>query len=132
MLLRSVSPGYDINSEHSSVPYHVLLVLSVVLVAQPCLILCSSMEPTSVHRILQARILEWVAISLSRGWIFPIQGSNLGLPHCRQFLYRLSHKGSPVLDALNVPPFFLTLSFDSGTFVSSILQTRKLRHRKDK
>ena len=27
--------------------------------------------------------------------IFPIQGSNSGLPHCRQFLYQLSHKGSP-------------------------------------
>ena len=27
--------------------------------------------------------------------IFPIQGSNLGLPHCRQILDYLSHKGSP-------------------------------------
>ena len=26
--------------------------------------------------------------------IFPTQGSNLGLPHCRQTLYRLSHQGS--------------------------------------
>ena len=25
--------------------------------------------------------------------IFPIQGSNLGLPHCRQILYCLSHQG---------------------------------------
>ena len=38
---------------------------------------------SSVHGILQARILEWVAISFSRG-IFPTQGSNPGLPHCRQ------------------------------------------------
>ena len=28
--------------------------------------------------------------------IFPIQGSNLGLLHCRQTLYSLSHQGSPV------------------------------------
>jgi len=35
--------------------------------------------------ILQARILEWVVIPLSRG-IFPTQGSNLGLLHCRQIL----------------------------------------------
>ena len=28
--------------------------------------------------------------------IFPTQGSNPGLPHCRQILYQLSHKGSPV------------------------------------
>ena len=29
--------------------------------------------------------------------IFPTQGSNLGLPHCRQMLYRLSYQGSPTL-----------------------------------
>ena len=38
-----------------------------------------------VPGILQARILEWVAISCSRG-IFQTQGSNPGLPHCRQML----------------------------------------------
>ena len=27
--------------------------------------------------------------------IFPTQGSNPGLPHCKQFLYQLRHKGSP-------------------------------------
>ena len=27
--------------------------------------------------------------------IFPTQGSNPGLPHCRQILHQLSHKGSP-------------------------------------
>ena len=27
--------------------------------------------------------------------ICPTQGSNLGLPHCRQMLYHLSHEGSP-------------------------------------
>ena len=47
-----------------------------------------------VHGILQARILEWVAFTLLQG-IFPTQGSNPGLPHHRQILYQLSHKGSP-------------------------------------
>ena len=28
-------------------------------------------------------------------WIFPTQGWNSGLPHCRWTLYQLSHKGSP-------------------------------------
>ena len=28
--------------------------------------------------------------------IFPTQGSNPGLPHCGQTLYRLSHQGSPI------------------------------------
>ena len=27
--------------------------------------------------------------------MFPTQGSNPGLPHCRHTLYQLSHKGSP-------------------------------------
>jgi len=47
----------------------------------------------TVHGILQARILEWVAIPFSRG-IFPTQESNPGLPDCRQILYQLGHKGS--------------------------------------
>ena len=33
------------------------------------------------------------SLSLLQG-IFPTQGSNPGLPHCRQILYQLSHKGS--------------------------------------
>ena len=32
------------------------------------------------------------SLSLLQG-IFPTQGSNLGLPHCRRILYQLSHKG---------------------------------------
>ena len=34
--------------------------------------------------------------SLLQG-IFPTQGSNAGLPHCRRILYQLSHKGSPTI-----------------------------------
>ena len=34
------------------------------------------------------------SFSLLQG-IFPTQGSNQGLPHCKQILYQLSHKGSP-------------------------------------
>ena len=34
------------------------------------------------------------SLSLLQG-IFPAQGLNPGLPHCRQILYELSHKGSP-------------------------------------
>ena len=43
--------------------------------------------------ILQAGILEWVAVLSSRG---SSQASNPTLPHCRQILYHLSHKGSLV------------------------------------
>ena len=43
---------------------------------------------TTVHGILQARILEWVAVPFFRG------SSNAGNPHWRQILYQLSHQGS--------------------------------------
>ena len=33
--------------------------------------------------------------------IFPTQGLNPGLPHCRQTLYCLSHQGSPLEKAVN-------------------------------
>ena len=35
------------------------------------------------------------SLSLLQG-IFPNQGSNPGLPHCRRILYQLSHRGSPL------------------------------------
>ena len=38
------------------------------------------------------------SLSLLQG-IFPTQGSNPGLPHCRRVLYQLDHKGSPMLQA---------------------------------
>ena len=92
-----------------------------------------SPSSSSVHKLLQVRILEWVAMTSSRGsspsskielaaakslqlcpilcdflgkntevgshflllGTFLTQGSNLGLPHCGQSLYHLSHQGSP-------------------------------------
>ena len=69
-------------------------VYAYVLVPQLCLTLCDPMDyvsklpGSSVHGILQARILEWVVI--------PFQGIFLtqGLLYCRQILYHLSHQGS--------------------------------------
>ena len=49
---------------------------------------------------------------LLRG-IFLTQGSNLGLLHCRQILYHLSHQGSP---ASNLSDNFLSLI---GTFAAT-------------
>ena len=60
-------------------------------VAQSRLTLCDPMDYT-VHGILQAIILQWVAFPFPRG---STQGWNPGFPHCRQILYQLSHKGSP-------------------------------------
>ena len=68
-----------------------------VKVAQSCPTLCDPMG-YAVHEILQARIIEW-ALSLLQG-IFPTQGWNPGLQHCRWILYQLSHQGSPLLGIL--------------------------------
>ena len=63
---------------------------SIVLISQLCLTLCDPLDcsppDSSVHGILQAWILEWVAIPFSRESALP------NLPHCRQILYRLSHQ----------------------------------------
>ena len=50
----------------------------------------------SLCGVLQATILEWVAIPFSRGSSLT-QGSNPGLLHCRQILYHLSQQESPKL-----------------------------------
>ena len=62
-------------------------------VTRLCPTLYDSMDYT-VYGILKARMLEWVAIPFSRG-IFPNQGSNPDLLHCRWILYQLRHQGSP-------------------------------------
>ena len=65
------------------------------LVVQSYPTLCNptdySILGSSVHGVLQARILECVAIS-SSGGICPTQGLNLGLLHCRQILYSLNYR----------------------------------------
>ena len=73
-----------------------------VKVAQWCLTLCNPMDYT-VHGILQARVLEWVAsCSLLQG-IFPTQGSNPGLLHCRRILYQLSQREALVNLVFEIP-----------------------------
>ena len=64
-----------------------------VKVAQSCLTLCDPMD-YPVHGILQARMLEWVAFPFSGDLPNPgIKPLQPGLPHCRQILYQLNHKG---------------------------------------
>ena len=70
------------------------------VVTQSCPILYDPMgcspPGSSVHGILQARTLEQVAISFSRG-SSQTQRSSPGLPYCRQSLYQLSHQGSSLM-----------------------------------
>ena len=66
--------------------------MSEVKVAQSCPTLSDPVDNT-VHGILQARILEWIAVPFSRG--SPKPGIEPRSLHCRQILYQLSHQGSP-------------------------------------
>ena len=73
-----------------------------VLVTQSCLTLCDSMDcsppGSSVHGILQARILEWVAMPSSRGSSQPRDQSCVSYMSCigRWVLYHLRIPPTPV------------------------------------
>ena len=58
-------------------------------VAQSCLTLCDPVDcsppGSSIHGILQARILEWVAISFSRGSSPPRDRTQVSRISCRHF-----------------------------------------------
>ena len=81
-----------------------------VLAAQSFLSLCDPMDcslpGSSVHGILQTRILQWVARAFSRG-SFLTQRLNPGLLHCKQILYHLSHQGCYIMpyNGTNGSPF---------------------------
>ena len=83
-----------------NVPWHVSWVTLIVsnfslwkleaLVTQSCLILCDSIDcnppGSSVHEILQSRMLEWVAISFSRGSFWPRNRTRLSCIAGRFFI----------------------------------------------
>ena len=68
------------------------------LVTQLCLTLCDPMDCNlagfSLHGDSPGKNIRVGCHDLPHG-IFPTQGSNPGLPHCRQSLHHLSHQGSP-------------------------------------
>ena len=59
----------------------------IMKVAQSCPTFCSPWNSPGQTRVGSLSLLQR---------IFPTQGSNPGLPHCRQILYQLSHKGSHI------------------------------------
>ena len=93
-------------------PFHVWVCMRAQS-HQPCLTLCDPMGCSppgfSAHGIAQARILEWVAMPSSRGSSWPKDRTCicLCLLHCSQFLYPLSHLGSPSMsEVISVPYLF--------------------------
>ena len=74
--------------------------------SESCSVLCNSLQPHGLYspRNSPGQNTGVGSLSLLQG-IFPTQRWNPGLPHCRQILYQLSHKGSPRILEWVVYPF---------------------------
>ena len=74
------------------------IIFALCLVAQFCPTLCnpidSSLPGSSVHENSPGKNTGVDCHPLFQR-IFPTQGANPGLQHCRLILYQLSHQGSP-------------------------------------
>ena len=67
---------------------------SFSVVSDSCEPMDCGLQGSFVHGIIQHKKTGVGSLSLLQG-IFPTQGLNPGLPHCRRILYHLSHQGSP-------------------------------------
>ena len=57
-----------------------------------CSVVSDSLQPHGLY-VLQARLLEWIAIPFSRRSFQPWDRTQVS--HCRHILYQLSQQGSP-------------------------------------
>ena len=64
-------------------------------------------------------------LSLLQG-IFPILGSNLGLLHCRQILYLLSHQGNLEASVVLVPVMLNDLGINPSGSWSGVAEWQRL------
>ena len=82
----------------TSMEFGIICCVVLSLVAQSCPTLCDTTDcsppGSSVHEDSPVKKTGVGGRALLQG-IFPTQGSNPGLPYCRQILYHLSHQGSP-------------------------------------
>ena len=64
--------------------------------SESCSLMSNSLQPHGVYSLWNSpgQNTGVGSLSLLQG-IFPNQGSNPGLPHCRQIHYQLNHQGSP-------------------------------------
>ena len=68
----------------------------LILWSEVCSVVSDSLQPHELYSPRNSPGQNTGVGSHSRPQaIFPTQGSNPGLPHCRWILYQLSHKGSP-------------------------------------
>ena len=83
-----------------------------VLVTQSCLTFCNPMDclwdsPGKNTGVCRHFLLQG---------IFPTQGLNLGVPHCKPILYHLSHQGSTRKHPCNSAPITPPLSLNPKLF----------------
>ena len=86
---------YHISSIHSSIYGH-FGGFHLLKWSESCSVVSDSWRPHGLYSPCNSpgQKTGVGSLSLPQG-IFPTQGLNTGLPHCRRILYQLSHKGSP-------------------------------------
>ena len=90
--------------------------------SERCSVVSDSLRPHGLYSPWNSsgQSIEVGSCSFLQG-IFPTQGSNPGLPHCRQILYQLRHQGIPRILELVAYPFSYGSSWPSNaTRVSCI------------
>ena len=110
MLYKHFSPHKNGYSKSSTFQYYCLCVL-LCLVTKSCLTLCNPMDcslpGSSVHGYSPG-MNNGVGCHAFLQGIFPTQGLNPGLLHCRQILYHLSQKNCLLLRDKTVVTFRTT------------------------
>ena len=96
-------------------------------VSESCSVLFSSLRVYGLYHTV--RYSPWNSLgqnigvgslSLFQG-IFPTQGLNPGLPHCRWILYQLSHRGSPGVSCI-ADGFFINWAIGEAKLLKSIIE----------
>ena len=93
--------------------------------SESCSVMSNSLRPYELHRLCSpwdflGQNTGVGSFSLFQG-IFPTQGLNPGLPHCKWILYQLRHKGSPrILEWVAYPFFIRSSQPKNGTGVSCL------------
>ena len=74
----------------------IYLLRKLIVIYENCSVMSNSFQPHGLYSPWNSpgQNTGVGSLSILQG-IFPTQGSNPGLPQCRQILYQLSHKGSP-------------------------------------
>ena len=94
--------------------------VAAVLVSQSCPTLCDPMNcsppGSSIHGILQARILEWIAIPFSRGSSWPRDQTQVSCTAGRFFTIWATGK---ILKHRTIPRFLTFLQWHSSIYIST-------------